>query len=278
MDKKDQTVAARYFYRNCAVTVYLSGELEVSTDLQLEPGDRQLNREFTLMDDESAYINPRNEFCTFLNASSGTNASMIKKLSAIGYLLCNKLPRNVLKNRQYGFICVNEKIGACCNGKTLFTQAIAQFLSCDRMLRFWARNPFALSSVNEATQAFIVYELTAKEKLTPFYELVTCPWVINRKGLPTEVIPQEKAPHLILISQAAASELPKTGSFKRRFVPLEFSSFWNIKHTPYDRFGHALLVGWDAEQWNLFDNFMFYCVREYLSTYRNNSDIFRLYS
>jgi hypothetical protein len=53
-------------------------------------------------------------------------------------------------------------------------------------------------------------------------------------------------------------------SHRRRMHVIEFDDYFNDEHTPLDEFGHFLFQDWDANQWNLFFNFYFYCVQLYL--------------
>jgi hypothetical protein len=53
-------------------------------------------------------------------------------------------------------------------------------------------------------------------------------------------------------------------SAQRRFIEYELSSYYGKDYTPEDNFGHRLFSGWDAEEWNRFDNLMAYCVCYFL--------------
>lgn len=270
-------LAARFFFKNGAVSITTDGEMIFSPDIEPTADDIQLNREFTPLTTWEDFAEG-NDFFTFLNESSESTASIIKKLSAIGYILCNKLDRSLEKKRYRAFMCVNEEEGAKCNGKTLFTEAIAALCVADKLCDANLKNPFALSGVTDATQVVIVDGLPGGVKVQQFFNLVTSDWIVNRKCEPTKTVPFNKAPHLVLISDAVASKIRRDNSFRRRFTVLEFSSYWNQENRVCDHFGHEFFDGWDAEQWNKFDNFMFYCVREYVQTYSNGQDIFGFYS
>lgn len=275
MNTADPTLAARFF-RNCAVSLHLPGEMRISRTLTPGPNDVVLDRDFTPAGSPSEFIGGQSDFYRFLDASSSTNGSLIKKLTAIGYMLCNKLPRGGRRCR--AFICVNEDKGACCNGKSLFAIAVSKlcnevFYSGRDIKGFWC-----LSQVNERTNLLHLDDFPAESNLSRLFNLCTSDWIILRKAKPQVTIPTSKAPYLLLTSDVAASELRKDGSFRRRFVVLDFASFFSPENTIRDYIGHDLFLDWNNAQWHMFDNFMFYCVLEYLHLYSRDKDVFDFYA
>ena len=119
MNDKDTTLAARFFFKNCTVSIHLPGEIRISRTFRPGPGDVILDRFFMAASSPTEFIGGKSDFYRFLDGTSPSNGCFIKKLAAIGYMLCNKLPRGGC--RHYAFMCVNEDKGACANGKTLFT-------------------------------------------------------------------------------------------------------------------------------------------------------------
>lgn len=276
MNTADPTLAARFFFRNCAVSLHLPGEMRISRTLTPGPNDVVLDRDFTPAGSPSEFIGGQSDFYRFLDASSSTNGSLIKKLTAIGYMLCNKLPRGGRRCR--AFICVNEDKGACCNGKSLFAIAVSKlcnevFYSGRDIKGFWC-----LSQVNERTNLLHLDDFPAESNLSRLFNLCTSDWIILRKAKPQVTIPTSKAPYLLLTSDVAASELRKDGSFRRRFVVLDLASFFSPENTIRDYIGHDLFLDWNNAQWHMFDNFMFYCVLEYLHLYSRDKDVFDFYA
>lgn len=276
MNTEDPTLAARFFFRNCAVSLHVPGEMRISRTLTPGPNDVVLDRDFTPAGSPTEFIGGQSDFYRFLDATSSTNASIIKKLTAIGYMLCNKLPRGGCRCR--AFICVNEDKGACGNGKSLFAIAVSKlcnkvFYSGRDIKGFWW-----LSQVNERTNLLHLDDFPAESELSRLFNLCTSDWIILRKAEPQVTIPVSKAQYLLLTSDVAASELRKDGSFRRRFVALDFSSFFSPENTIRDYIGHDLFIDWNNAQWHMFDNFMFYCVLEYLHLYSRDKDVFDFYA
>lgn len=270
-------IVARYFFKNCAVSIDYDGELHISHSLKPTPGDIQLNRDFTPARTPSEFIGPQSDFYSFLSGTSESNTSMIKKLLVIGYILCNKLYRHPAMHRSYAFICVNEDKFAYCNGKSLFADAISLFCDYEKLGPGNFDDPFALDTVTKSTQLLIIDGLSAKSNLQPLLRLATSDWVINRRCKHPLIIESERTPHMLLTSQAAVCELRNDLSFRHRFVTLEFSSYWSQFSRIDEHFGHRFFDDWDAEQWQMFDNLMFYCVSEYIHCFSNNMDVFGYY-
>ena len=78
MNTADPTLAARFFFRNCAVSLHLPGEMRISRTLTPGPNDVVLDRDFTPAGSPSEFIGGQSDFYRFLDASSSTNGSLIK--------------------------------------------------------------------------------------------------------------------------------------------------------------------------------------------------------
>lgn len=275
MKKEDPTLAARFFFNNCAVSLHLPGEIKISRTLKPEPGDVVLDRDFMPAGSHSEFIGDKSDFYKFLDGTSPSNSGLIKKLTAIGYMLCNKLPRGGSRCRS--FLCVNEDSEAYANGKTLFAKAIAQLCNPVAVDACCSLGAFDLSVVKENTNLLIIDDVPYCYDFSKVFNLCTGDWYIERKGQPTLIIPQKKAPYLIITSNASSAMLRRDGSFRRRFAVLEFASMFGPE-VPIDKYiGRLMFHDWDCAQWHMFDNFMFYCVLEYLRSYDRGEDVFSFY-
>lgn len=272
---KGTTLAARFFFRNCAVSIHLPGVLTISNNLTPGLGDIVFDRDFVAAKSPTEFIGSKSDFYRFLDGTSSSNSSIIKKMGAIGYILSNKLPRHN-PTRCRSFLCVNESEAACCNGKTLFYNAIE--LYCDTVRingRNGVRGHFAFSEVSEKTQLVCIDDLPARVKYCQFFEKCTDDWVVNRKARDPLVIEHAKSPHLLITSNLPMSKVRKDGGFRRRFVVLEFSDFFGMENRIDEFLGRRMFIDWDSEQWNIFDNLMFYCITQYVKALSLNYDLFR---
>lgn len=274
MNTQNSTLAARFFFRNCAVSLHLPGEIRISRTLTPGSDDIILDRDFTPAGTPTDFIGSQSDFYRFLDATSSTNASLIKKLTAIGYLLCNKLPRG--RCRCQAFICANEEKGACANGKTLFTRAIAQFCRTSFAAKYNARSPFWLDVVDESTNLLVLDHMPIHFDYKKIFNLSADDWIVRRKAQEALVIPREVIPYLLITTSASVKMIRQDCAFRRRFVVLDFSSVFGPQF-PIDQNIGFMFDQWGSDQWHIFDNFMFYCVLEYLRSYSRDEDVFRLY-
>lgn len=274
MNTQDSTLAARFFFKNCAVSLHFPGEIRISRNLSPEPGDIVLDRNFYPAESPMGFIGGQSDFYRFLDASSLSNSSLIKKMAAIGYLLCNKLRRGIVHR---AFLCVNDDDEACCYGKSLFAKAVAQYCTTVSVDGHNIYGDFWLENVREDTQLLLVDDPNLKPGISHFFNLCTSDWTVNRHCLPSIHISLEKAPYMLITSNRSVSSIRTDGSFRRRFVVLEFSPFFGPEN-PIDKYlGGYMFHDWNNAQWHMFDNFMFYCVLEYLSGHSRGEDIFAIY-
>ncbi|HEY1037760.1 MAG TPA: DUF6371 domain-containing protein, partial [Bacteroidia bacterium] len=54
-------------------------------------------------------------------------------------------------------------------------------------------------------------------------------------------------------------------SSKDRSIEFELADHYNEKYSPKDEFEHWFFTDWNKEEWNLFDNFMMYCLNVYFN-------------
>lgn len=259
------SIAARFCFDNVTLTLFTDGRMTISHSYQPGPDDVRIPRNFTFVDSPVDYINPRNEFYRFLSLTSTSNQELLTKLSAIGYLLCNRMPRTF--DRSKAILCVNEQSSYCATGKSLFLSAVAGYCHSAYADAAESESPFWLSEIKPSTNLLVLDDLPRNTSLLGVFDLFKSTWIIHRKARSPLVIPREKAPYILAATNLPKSKLRKNGSFRRRFCALEFSSYFNAEYRPIDEFGHSLFHDWDCDQWNLFDNFMIYCIRQYIRGY-----------
>ena len=84
------------------------------------------------------------------------------------------------------------------------------------------------------------------------------------KGTKAKSIPFAQAPKFIITTNWAVRYNEEDTSTCRRFLEYKFTTYFNIENTPNRVFGHNLFQDWSANEWNLFYNFVFYCVEIFL--------------
>ena len=272
---EDKTLAARFFFRNCAVSIHVPGEMRISHTLKPGPDDVVLDRDFTPADSPSEFIGEQSDFYRVLDVSSSTTASIIKKATAIGYMLCNKLPRG--GSRCHGFLCVNAEEGEFATGQTLFAKAISQFCNTIWIPGCWLEE-LQSAYLDDYTGLLVVDGLLpGSSELAYIYGLCTNDWVMKSKCRPAKVIPIQSAPYVLVTAPVSVSQLPTDGSLRRSFVVLDFTAS-SLDGTDLRKsLGRSMFTDWGQYQGHLFDNFMLYCVCEYLKDYSRGNDVFSFY-
>lgn len=105
----------------------------------------------------------------------------------------------------------------------------------------------------------------------------------QRKGVTAETIEFEDAPKFVISTNWAVRYDADATSTNRRFREYKFSDFWNINNTPDAYFKKSFFTDWNADEWNAFYNFGFFCVQHYLNNglqgiqYDKEVDNFRAY-
>ena len=105
----------------------------------------------------------------------------------------------------------------------------------------------------------------------------------QRKGVTAETISFEDAPKFVISTNWAVRHDSDATSTNRRFKEYKFTDFWNITNTPDQYFGKSFFTDWNADEWNAFYNFGFYCVQHYLTfgmetiQYDKKADNYRAY-
>lgn len=275
MTTTNKNLAARFFFRNCSVSIHLPGEIKISRSIMPSKEDVILPRDFHPAGETSEFLGMQSDFYKFLDGTSPSTAEFIKKLAAIGYMLCNKLPRGGRRCR--AFCCINAEERACANGKSLFAQAVAQMCNATLIDGHYINHIFWLDCVSSATNLLVIDDVSRDTKLQRLFNLCTSDWRIDRCRLEPICIPIETSPYVLLTTNMPPGELRRDSSFRRRFVILPFDSFYGPTNPIAKYIGRFMFRDWDSTQWHMFDNLMFYCVLEYLRSYSRGEDVFDMY-
>lgn len=237
-----------------------------------DEGDIVLDRDFVDVEFTDG------DFYKFLRCTSSSKESFAKKALAIGYMLCNKLPRD-RRCRFKTFICVNENDGAYANGKTLFTESVAQFCNTVRLQGKDCYGPFWLEPVSESTNLLVIDDVPQNYNYTPLVALCTEDWQINRRCRSPFYLAHETAPYVLLSANITSKSLRRDRAFLRRFVTLDFSSFFGPDNPIGKYLGRNMFSDWNEDQWHMFDSFMIDCIMQYLYCSSDGEEnVFSLYN
>jgi len=122
-------------------------------------------------------------------------------------------------------------------------------------------DPFWAEEVTEKTDNVFLDDVRANIDFEFFFPYITGKFTVNPKGGRKFTIPEKDTPKIYMSTNHAI--VGEGSSFKRRQFFIAFSDFYNENHIPVDDFGINFFDEWDQVQWNLFYNFMAWCLRIY---------------
>lgn len=93
------------------------------------------------------------------------------------------------------------------------------------------------------------------------FNLLTEGFSYEYKGEKAVNLPLSESPKIIISTNFAIQGT--SGSFKARKYEMELLPYYNDDFTPVTEFGAKFFETWNADQWNIFDNFMLSCLQEF---------------
>jgi len=156
------------------------------------------------------------------------------------------------------------------NGKSLVLKSIREW---KRTLGINGKNidkkdKFLFSGVNMDTQFVYLDDVESDFNFNILYNLTTGDFEYEKKFKDRYVIDQDDKPKIAISTNYI---LPSNDwSTKRRQYIVEFGNYWNHytkvegKSVAYFFGGNRLFDNWDYNQWQMFFNFGFRCIQEYL--------------
>ena len=257
--KEDTKEKCYIYYQNCAVEV-TEKEIRKIDYLDLDGfvwKNQVIERDFNEADPTDCV------FEKFIKKiSGGEKDKFISFITLIGHLLHSfKTPQNnkaVILNDE--LISENPNGGS---GKGIFCHAIGKMkklVSIDGK-QFGFDKSFAYQLVQADTQVLLFDDVKKNFAFENLFSLITEGITIEKKNKDAIKIDVHKSPKIIITTNYPIGGTG--GSFDRRKIEYEFSSYFSAKHTPFDEFG-SMLFDWEKDEWEKFDNFMLQCVQIYL--------------
>jgi hypothetical protein len=258
-DTKD---AAYLYYQNCAVKI-TKNMIEPIDYLDLGGyvwKDHIINRKFKICDER------RCDYSVFIGNICGNEEDRVKTMeSTIGYMM------HGYKNLSYcPAIILNDEVisdnpeGG--TGKGLFMNALSKMKKLvvidGKAFAFEKSFPYQLVSAD--TQLLCFDDVKKHFDFERLFSVVTEGLTLEKKNKDAIKIPFSKSPKIAITTNYA---IKGTGnSFARRKWELELHQHYNKNFTPLDEFGKHFFADWDEEEWCLFDNYMVFCLQDFLET------------
>lgn len=215
-----------------------------------------IKRDFVITEDNE------NEYKRFINNISDGSPYALE--CAIGYLLCTY--KNKMNNK---CIILNDEVisenpeGG--TGKGLIVQGLKQIRNVSILdgKSFDEKKSFPYQTVNPETQILVFDDVKKNFDFESKFSLVTEGMTLERKNKDAIKLSVEQSPKMLLSTNYAIKG--EGNSHDRRRHELEIHQYYGKKLTPYDEFGRQLFDDWNAEDYQKFDNYMVYCLQQYLS-------------
>ena len=120
---------------------------------------------------------------------------------------------------------------------------------------------FTLQTYQPNSDIFAFEDVLKNFDFERLFNLLTEGFSYELKGERAVNLPLSESPKIIITTNFAVQGT--SGSFKARKYEMELLPYYNDDYTPVTEFGAKFFESWDAEQWNIFDNFMLGCMQEF---------------
>ena len=277
-DKRD---TAYFFYKNTWIEIDAQGVRCIEANDKVGGfiwQDQIINRDIELIGNADSFGN--SEFALFIwNIITGVSVAKFQTLPdeakpaleerffhmcrTIGYILHNYKdpanPRAVILTDEV--ISDNPEGGV---GKGVFLKGLAKIKNMVTMdgKSFNSSKSFLWQRVNLSTQIIALEDVMRYFDFEKQFSMITEGIEVEKKNKDSFYIPYEESPKLLITSNYV---IQGTGaSHERRRIEIELKQYYKPNFSPRDEFGHNLYDDWSPQEWNLFDNFMMWCVQQYL--------------
>lgn len=122
---------------------------------------------------------------------------------------------------------------------------------------FDPKNKSVFEQVTMDTKIITVVDCGPNFDFRYFFNMLTSKFTFHKMYVGPVTIPFEDSPKFYFDTNFSFKG--DGTSFRRRQHVIEFDDFFNEEHTPLDYFGHPLFRSWDADEWNRFYNYCYWC-------------------
>jgi hypothetical protein len=123
---------------------------------------------------------------------------------------------------------------------------------------------FIFQQITNNTEVVIVDDVRKNFDFESLFSVITSNITVEKKHKDPFTIPFATSPKFILTTNYTIKG--NGNSFDRRKHEIEFSNYYNKKHSPLDDFGHRLFDEWDDIEWIRF----YRTIAEYIQNYLKN--------
>lgn len=278
---RDSRSTAYFFYKNTWIEIDAQGVRCIEANDKVGGyiwKDQIINRDIQLIGNSDEF--GHSEFALFIwNITTGISTEKFQTIPdeaktplldrfhhmcrTIGYILHNfkdpANPRAVILTDEV--ISDNPEGGV---GKGVFLKGLSKIKNMVTMdgKSFNASKSFLWQRVTLSTQIIALEDVSRFFDFEKQFSMITEGIEVEKKNKDSFYIPYEESPKLLITSNYV---IQGTGaSHERRRIEIELKQYYKPNFSPRDEFGHNLYDDWSEAEWNLFDNFMMWCVHQYL--------------
>ena len=194
-----------------------------------------------------------------------TNLHFVSKITALGYLL-HKFRNRSCEKAIIAMDGKNSEIGENNGrtGKSLLGYAIAKMIPqvyIPGKAKDFTEDRFIFEQVNEKTDNIFIDDTRPNFDFEFLFPVITGILTVNAKGDKKFCLPAKLVPKIYITTNHAING--NSDSFRDRQSYICFSDYYNANYKPINDFGLIFFDEWEKDQWNLFYNFMAFCLRTY---------------
>lgn len=260
---EDNKYSAYLYYLNCAVKISKNDIVPID---YLDLGgyvwkDHVINRNFNICS-----VTEKCDFKKFISNINGSDNNRVKAMeSTLGFLMhgyknLSFCPAVILNDE---VISDNPEGGT---GKGLLMNALSKMkkLVVIDGKSFMFERSFAYQLVSADTQILCFDDVKKHFDFERLFSVVTEGLTLEKKNKDAIKIPFSKSPKISITTNYAIKGAGN--SFARRKWELELHQYYNKNFTPLDEFGKLMFGDWNDDDWCEFDNYMIFCLKNYLNT------------
>lgn len=180
----------------------------------------------------------------------------------IGYMLHNYIDQA----KVFAVILSESFLGDKPNGRTgkgLLVQALSKIRKRSyvpgKSVDF--SRSFTLQTYVPNSDIFAFEDVLKNFDFERLFNLLTEGFSYEYKGEKAVNLPLSESPKIVISTNFAIQGT--SGSFKARKYEMELLPYYSDEYEPVNEFGTKFFESWNAEQWNIFDNFMLSCMQEF---------------
>jgi len=258
--KKDTKDTAFLYYQNCIVKV-TADNVEI---INYEDVNEYVWRNQIIQRDFVRCDHHGGEYRYFIYCASGKNMVRYKTIqSVIGWAMHSY--KTSANNKA---VVINDTVisdnpnGG--SGKGLFCIGLSHVKKTEGLngKKTDMNKDFEFQTVKIDCQVLVFEDVKKTFDFEDLFSIITEGITLNYKNQPAIKLPIEKSPKIVITTNYTLSGVG--GSHDRRKFEIEFSDYFNAKHTPEQEFKHMLFNEWDKSEWQKFDNYMVNCLQIYL--------------